>query len=74
MKASFFYGGTKQIILLLISFLLLAIGFLVVGIYGLNATTVVWGVFATLLGAMGIMYYSGYYHKWLRPSLESEIY
>jgi len=74
-ETRFFFGGKKQIILLILSILLFAIlpNVLVIS-QGINTLTLLVSVFSVCLGAFGILYYSGYYHKWLHPTLISLIF
>ncbi len=71
--SQFFFGGFRQILLLVLSFILLGAGFGIVGFWGLSVKTFVWGTIVCILGAIGIQYYSGYYHRWLRPEIDAEV-
>jgi hypothetical protein len=72
-ETQFFFGGLKQILLLILSFILLVTGLGIVGFWGLTWKTFVWGAILCILGAIGIQYYSGYYHRWLSPEISAEV-
>lgn len=69
----FFFGGTKQAILFIGSLILLIGGFIIVASMGLTLVSFTLGTLSIILGILGVQYYSGYYHKWLEPSLEVSI-
>ncbi len=71
----FFFGGVKQIFLLIISIVFFAIlPYVLVALLGINALTILLDTFLVCLGAFGILYYSGFYHKSLRPDILSMVF
>jgi uncharacterized membrane protein YqaE (UPF0057 family) len=70
LKTNFIFGGKRQIIFLIISVILfIFVPNILVILKGVNVFTFLINILSVCLGAAGTLYYTGYYHKWLRPTL-----